>query len=110
MEVLLECLPELQFISSLSEKEVDKYIRTAHPRVINCLWEITLNLVYSKEIPNGLKVGPLHVKRLSKYKRPLKALIKARNTRQRKKLLRGGVVIQLLSVLAGVIATIASLL
>ena len=107
----MECLPELRYIRGLSERQRQKYMREASPRLTECLYQIALNLVYSGSDYNGIALSAVHVQRLKKHKKSLTSLIKTKSHQSRKKVLKkGGVIVELLSVLAGVIATLVAAL
>ena len=110
MDILTRYLPELSHIQSLPKSKVGKYIKKAKPGLIECLAQIALNIVYASQISNGLPVKPHHAKKLSKYKKPLLSLVKTKATAKRKRLLKGGLVLELLTVLSAVIASLASIL
>ena len=77
--------------------------------VIECLFQVALNLVYGSKARNGIELSPVHLKVLKKHKRALMKLIKTKKPSLQRKLLKGGAAIALLSVLASVIASLASL-
>ena len=111
MQLVLKCLPELRDIRGLSEQQRQKNMREASPRLTECLFQIALNLVYSGSDYNGIALSTAHVQRLKKHKKSLTSLIKTKSHQKRKKVLKkGGVIVELLSVLAGVIATLVAAL
>ena len=106
----MKYLPELSAIQRMSKVQVQKYIKKAKPGLIECLAQIALNLVFSSQIQNGLRLKPAHVKRLKKYKKPLLSLVRTKATAKRKRLLKGGLILEMLTVLGAVIASLASIL
>ena len=109
MDIVTECLPELRYLLSLSKSQSRKYIQQASPMVIECLFQVALNLVYGSKARNGIEVSPAHLKTLKKHKRTLMKLIRTKKPSLQRKLLKGGAAVALLTVLASVIATLASL-
>ena len=114
MDIVLECLPEIRYFMSLSKAKSKKYIDEASPRLIECLFQTAINLIYADKDRNGIVLSPHHLKELKKHKKVLLRLVKTKKPSLQRKLLkrgRGGTTaIALLSVLAGVISTLASLL
>ena len=107
MKILKECMPQLRYMGSLNKKALIKYIDTSHPRVIRCLYEIALNILFSHK--NGLKISKKQLKPLKKHKKALLALVKTSELLKRKKILKkGGLVIGLLTVMATVITALAA--
>ena len=90
MKIVLKCLPELRYIRGLSEKQRQKYMREASPRLTECLYQIALNLVYSVSDYNGITLSTAHVQHLKKHKKSLISLIKTKNHKNRKKVLKKG--------------------
>ena len=104
-------MPELRFLLSLNKIQTKKYLSKAPPKVIRCLYEVALNIVYGHKSRNGFDITPGHVKSLKKHKRTLTKLVKTRNlSAQRRLLKKGGVAVSLLLVLGSVISTLAALL
>ena len=110
MHILISLLPELRYIQTLTKRQADKYLKKASKELTKCFFEIALNLVYSGRNRNGLPLSAGHVRKLKKFKRPLMKLVKSKSHNSRKKHLKGGLAIQLLSVMSAVIASLASIL
>ena len=110
MQIIIDNLPELRYLQTLPKAQAKKYLEKASKKLTRCFYEIALNLVYSGKNRNGLALNPSHKRKLKKFKRPLMKLIKTKSHPIRKKLLKGGLAIQLLSVMSAVIASLASIL
>ena len=109
MHILEECMAELRYLGSLRGRRLSKYLAKASPRVIECLYQIALNLVFAHK--NGLNLRKHHVSQLKKKKKKLLRLVQTKEENKRRHLIKqGGLAIPLLSVLAGVIATLAATL
>ena len=111
MEIVSECLPEIRYFLNLSKSQSKKYLAEASPKFIECLYQITINLLYGHKVKNGLTLNAHHVKQLKRHKKTFLKLVKTkRPSHQRKLLQKGGSSIALLSVLASVISSLASVL
>ena len=111
MDILTDCLPELRYLLSLSKAQSRKYLNKASPKLIECLFQVALNLVYASKEGNGLTLLPHHISPLKKHRSTLLKLVKSRQISHRRKLLKkGGSATALLTVLASVIASLASML
>ena len=109
MHILVECLSELRYLGSLRGKKLVKYIHNASKRLIDCLQQIALNILFSHR--TGMSIKPKDLKKLKPHKKSLVSLIHSKNHKKKRKILKkGGVVLGLLSVLATVIASLAAAL
>ena len=110
MDLLKECLPEFRYLLTLSKPQSHKYLSKAPLKLIKCLYHVALNIVYGGKETNGFDIQPDHVKSLKKHRQTLLRLVKTKKpSLQRRLLKRGGAGVALLTVLATVIATLASL-
>ena len=85
-------------------------MKKASKDLTKCFFESALNIVYSGSKRNGVALTAGHMRKLKKFKRPLMKLVKSKSHKSRKKHLKGGIAIQLLSVMSAVIASLASIL
>ena len=111
MHILLESWPEIRYLRELPERQIRSYIDRAAPQMIDCLHQIVLNLLYSGAEKNGISLSTAHIKKLKKHKNHMVKLAKTTNKKKQRKLLKkGGMVLELLTVLSSVIATLAATL
>lgn len=110
MHILVECLSELRYLGSLRGKKLSKYIHKASKRLIDCIQQIALNILYSNK--NGLNIKKSRLKKLKKHKKELIKLVYTKNHTKKKQILKkkGGMVLEMLSILATVIASLAAAL
>ena len=88
MHILKECLSELRFIGSLKPKPLKKHIQTASPRILSCIQQIALNILYSGLKKNGLPVKKKHVRRLRRHKKSLIQLVNTKSRKKQRKILK----------------------
>lgn len=107
MDLLRDCLPDLKYIHyELKGKKRDLYIRKAPKKLIKCLANVALNLLFSHL--NNINLNKKQIKKLKPHKTKLKKLVSSRNlSHQRKLLIGGGLVGNLLEVLGSVIGALA---
>ena len=111
MHLLIATLPELRYVKGLTEKQRKKYLKGASPQLVECFYQIGLNFLYAGKDTNGIMLEPAHIKRLKKHKKSLISLVRAQNSKtKRKHILKGGFALELLSLLSVVIASLASAL
>lgn len=112
MHILEECFSELRYIGSLKGSRLINYIKKeASPKIIKCLQEIAINILYSHT--NGMKIKKNELKKLKRHKKNLIDLTKTDHVPTQKKILvkqKGGAILGMLSVLASVIASLAATL
>ena len=96
--ILSECLPELRYLATLKGKRLSRYIHSATPRLINCLQQLALNILYSHK--NGLNIEKRKLKKIKKHKKNLVKLINSPDTAAQKRILKkGGVISGILEIL-----------
>ena len=110
MHILVECLSELRYLGSLRGRRLSKYIHTASKRLIDCIQQIALNILYSNK--NGLNIKKSHLKKLKKHKKQLIKLVHTKNHTKKRQILKkqGGMILEMLSILSTVIASLAAAL
>lgn len=112
MELVQKCLQKFRWLGSLQGKKLEKAINQLPDHAIRCLYELSLNLVFSPY--NGFRLHKTLIKKkIQPFKNTILKLIKTKKRKQQRKLLRkggGGVTLALLSLLSTVIASVASML
>ena len=111
MEILNDCLAEIRYFLSLSKSQKKKFLDKASPQFIECLHQVAINLLYAHKDMNGLTLDVSHIKALKKHRSTLLRLVKAKRPAHHRRLLKkGGSATALLTILGGVIASLAALL
>ena len=110
MHILVECLSELRYLGSLRGKKLRNYIHSASKRLIECLSQIALNILYSHL--NGFNIKKAQLKKLQKHKKSLLNLVHTKKHKKKKNILKkkGGMILEMLSILATVIGSLAAAL
>ena len=110
MDEIEKCRKHFQALLSLRGKDLQKYINKLPNHAIKCLHRIAINLVFSPY--NGFRIHSNFIKKkIQPHKKILLKLIRERQRqRQRKLLKRGGATLAILSLLAAVIASVASIM
>ena len=110
MDEIEKCRKHFHMLLSLRGKALQRAIDKLPNHTIRCLYRIAVNLVFSPY--NGLRThSDLIKKKIFPHKKILLKLIKERQRgKQRKLLKKGGITIAILSLLAAVIASVASIM
>lgn len=110
MDKIKKCQNHFRHLGSLKGRSLNKAIDKLPPHAIRCLWEIAVNFIFSPY--NGLRIYKNLIKKKTlKHKKTLLKLIKTNQLKKQRKILKsGGVSLALLSLLATVIASVASIL
>ena len=111
MDIVKDCLPEIRYFLSLSKAQKKKFLDKGSPRFIECLHQIAINLLYAHKDLNGISLSSDHINALKKHRNTLLTLVKSKRGKAHRRLLKkGGSATALLTILGGVIASLAALL
>lgn len=112
MESVKRCASKFRILGSLKGKKLEKAIESAPSHLIKCLYELSLNLVYSPY--NGFRLyKKLIKKKIKPFETIILRLIKSKRRSDQRKLLKkggGGVTLAILSLLSSIIASVASMI
>ncbi len=110
MDEIEKCRKYFQLLLSLKGRALQRAVDKLPSHTIRCLHRIAINLVFSPY--NGFRIrSDLIKKKLFPHKRILLKLIKERQRQKQRKILRkGGISLTILSLLAAVIASVASIM
>ena len=103
MECLKQTLPELRYLYyHMNRKERNEYIQSASPKLMQCLNEIVINLLYSHK--NGLNLSKNELKKLSPYKNAMKKIVLSKSVSAKRKLLKNSLLEILLSTILAIVS------
>ena len=107
MHILVECLPALRYVQTLKNGRLKSYLNRCSPRILDCLQQIALNILFSHK--NGMKIKKEKIKRLKRHKKDLIRLVHSTDINKKRQILKkGGLVLGLLTVMGSVIAALAA--
>ena len=97
MEVIQRNMPQLRYLFYYIKKNKRvAYLKYARREIIECLWQITLNLTYSNI--NGIQLTKAQIKLLLQYKAGLKKVLYSKTTAEKRKSLTVNIIDVLLTV------------
>ena len=97
MKKLKHCMPQLRYLFFYIKKiKRSGYIKYANSDLVDCLWQIRLNLMFSHK--NGIKLTNAQIALMHRYKKGLKQLLVAKSIEEKKKKLSNDIIDILLTI------------